>query len=493
MSIIKKLAGQTAIYGIPSILARTLNFLLAYIHLDVFVPDNYGIITELYAYVAFVMVFLLYGMETAFFRFVQQTEESKVFNTLQSSLYLSSGLFLLAVFLQSSGIAASLGYSADPWYIKCLAVIMILDVLTAMPLVRLRHREKPLIFVCINLSGILVNIGLNLFVFLYWFGNYKNGNTEFFLSEYFDPTKGITYVFMANLAGSAVKYLISLAWGIPNPLKFDFPLWLKSLKYSWPLVITGLAGLVNEVADRAMLKNLLAPKIGMQAALYQLGIYGACYKLSLLINICVQAFRYAAEPFFFKQIKGRSDQSMVTILNYLAGFVLLVFISVSLFIDFFKLFIRTEEYWQGLDVVPILLLANCFLALHIQISMWYKLSDKTKFGAMIAGAAAVITIIGNFILVPILGYMGAAIITLVVYAFLPTCSFLLSKRHYYVPYQIKKLLLYFSTAIIIVLLGYYLFPDMHLALKALLLLIFIAVFCLTEKADKQSYANSDHK
>ncbi|TXC85294.1 lipopolysaccharide biosynthesis protein [Luteibaculum oceani] len=481
MSVVRKLAKQTAIYGVPNILSRTLNFLLTYVHVGVFMPDSYGVITELYAYVAFILVVLLYGMETAYFRFVQENDQKKVFHTLQSGLYASTSLFLILVFAFQSSISSGIGYAGNPEFIGWIALIIAFDVLSAIPLVKLRHKEKPLVFVAINTVGILTNIGLNLFFFLYWFPEYQNGNSDMFLGEWFNPGIGVGYVFIANILSSGIKWLLLSLRGLPNPLDWDKNLWINAFKYSWPLVIAGFAGLINEVADRAMLKSILAPQIGMKAALYQLGIYGACYKLSLLINICVQAFRYAAEPLFFKQIKDRSDDSMVKILNYLVGFVLLVFIVVSIYIDYFKWFIRTEEYWAGLHIVPILLLANCFLALHIQISMWYKLSDKTKLGAGIALVAAVITLLGNIALVPIFGYLGAAITTLIVYAFLPIASFTISKKHYFVPYQIKKIGVNFTLAIIIVLIGHYILPDLHFALKGLLLLVFIAVFCFQEK------------
>ncbi len=481
MSVVKKIAGQTAIYGIPGILARTLNFLLAYIHLDVFRPSNYGIITELYAYVGFIMVLLMYGMETAFFRFVQKEPEAKIFNTLQGGLYLSSLLFLAPVAYFSDGIASSLGYSNSGIFVLLLAGILCLDVLAAIPLARLRHREKPLNFVAVNMAGILTNIGLNLYFFWYCYAQVSQGRTPFFFGFEFRPEDGVYYVFLANLLGSAVKYLMCLPAAFPKVQHMEFKLWKKAFTYAWPLVLTGLAGLINEVADRALIKNILSPQIGVEAALYQLGIYGACYKLSLLINICVQAFRYAAEPLFFKQLKERKDEHMIKVLNYLVGFVLLVFITVSLYLDIFKHFIRTEEYWQGLNVVPLLLLANCFLAIHIHISMWYKLADKTKYGIIIAGIAAIVTLTGNFALVPVYGYMGAAITTLAVYALLPTLSYLLSRKVYFIPYEIKKLALLGGYACLLVVIGFYWLPNLHFSVKALLLLSYIAVFCLVEK------------
>ncbi|MGB0166806.1 MAG: lipopolysaccharide biosynthesis protein [Luteibaculum sp.] len=311
MSVIRKLAGQTAIYGIPSILGRTLNFLLAYLHLDVFPPESYGVTVELYAYLSFVMLFLLYGMETAFFRFAQTEPQTKVFNTLQTGLYGSTIIFLVGSLWSHKDLASGLGYASQANYFVWLILIIAFDVLAAVPLARLRFLQKPFTFVFINVTGIFTNIGINVFVLVYWFPQYFSGNTDFFLSSWFNPEIGVGYIFIANLIASGVKYGLTLFWGLPNPINFSWNLWKKALNYAWPLIFTGFAGLINEVADRILLGRILTPKLGVEAARYQIGVYGGCYKLAIIINICVQAFRYAAEPFFFQQLKDRSDRNMV--------------------------------------------------------------------------------------------------------------------------------------------------------------------------------------
>ncbi len=492
MSFIRKLAGQTAIYGIPGILSRTLNFLLTIVHTGVFMPGSYGAITELYAISGFIMVALLYGMETAFFRFTQKEDEHRVFNTLQSGIWITTLTFFGAVTLFQEPLSQAMGYGNTSHLIFLIALILSLDALAAIPLVKLRHREKAVQFVTINTLSVVINIGLNLYFFLYCFPKSEAGST-FLGSAWFDPTLGVAYVFIANAAASGFKFLASLLVGIPRFLHFSWSLWKQAFRYSWPIAIIGIAGLTNEAIDRTLMKPLLTPILGATEAQYQLGVYGACYKLAILINICVQAFRYAAEPLFFKNTGKANKENMRKTLNYLGGFVLLVFITVSLYIDYFKLFIRSEEYWTGLGVVPILLLANCFFAMHVQISMWYKLADKTKLGALLSATAAGLTLLGNIMLIPVLGYMGAAITTLVVYAFLPAASLYLSKKHYPIPYNLGNIALYFALAISIVVLGYYLYPNMLFGFKALLILLFIAVFCLREKIAIPRYGSRNRK
>lgn len=474
MSIIKKLIGQTAIYGIPSVLGRVLNFLLIYVHTGAFAPNGYGIVSEFYAYAALLMIILVYGMETTYFRFSQKREEKTLFSTLQTGLWVSSALFFLLVWLNASGISTAMGYPNQDNFVKWFVIILVADALAALPLARLRFKEKPLVFAGINLAAIFVNIGINLFVFLYWYPQHEAGNA-FLLSDWFNPELGVAYVFIANVISSVAKFTMASLFGIPNPKLFNFTWWKESMKYAWPLVFVGFAGIINETFDRAAIKHLLTPIVGADEALTQLGIYSGCYKLSILVTIGVQAFRYAAEPLFFKQIKERSDATLIQIMNYLSGFLLLIFLVVSLFMDVFKEFINNPEYWDGLDIVPPLLLANCFLGMHIQLSMWFKLSDKNKYGAGIAIIASLITLVGNFALVPVLGFRGAAYTTLAVYIFLPTVSYFISKKHYFVAYDIKKISLFLTVSILMVAIGFYWKPDLHFAIKGAMVLGYMAV------------------
>ena len=482
MSTLRKLAGHTMIYGVPSVVGRILNYFLVPLHLYIFrQPEDYGVVTEFYAYTSLLLVLLLYGMETAYFRFAQQQDENKVFHSLQAGLWVTSSVFLVGTWLAAPSIARGLGYGENPEFVRLFAFILFADVITALPLARFRYREQPMRFAGFNLASIGTNIALNLFFLGYWYREYQGGTTDLLLGEWFDPDFGVGYIFLANAVASGVrltllgkKLWISVSMVSRSLLR-------SALGYAWPLVFVGLSGIVNETADRAIMKHVLTPRWGEQAARFQLGVYGACYKLSIIINLALQAFRYAAEPLFFRQIKQRSDAVLIRVMNVFTAFLLFVFMVISLFLDWFKWFISTEAYWEGLDIVPVLLLANCFLGMHIQSSIWYKISDQNRIGARVAIIAAVLTLIGNFSLVPVMGYRGAAYTTLAVYIFLPVCSYILSRKHYFIRYQYGKLLMYLLTSTGCVIIGRYLAPDLSLFWKALMVIGYGLMFLALEK------------
>lgn len=452
MSGLRKLAGQTALYGLSSIIGRFFNYLLTPLYTSklVFQPEQYGIITEMYAYVAFLVVALTYGMETAFFRFYAKDENRKspVYSTAVSSLLLTSSLFILVAFAFSPQLASALGYPNNVEYITWFAIIVGLDALVSIPMAKLRAENKAVQFASINFAFIFINIGLNLFFLAYCMPKYKLGETNWLIETFYDPETGVGYVFISNLIASICRFLL-LA---PSFLRAKFRLALKEwgpmLKYALPLLIAGLAGIVNETLDRALLKWMLLPKLGEEATMAQIGIYGACYKLSIIITLFIQAYRYAAEPFFFNQAKHEnSRETYARLMNYFVIVILSIFLMVTLFIDFFKYFIPNPAYWEGLTVVPILLIANFFLGVYYNQSVWYKLSDKTMYGSYIAILGALVTIGLNLLLIPVFGYVGSAWATLACYFSMVVASFVLGHRFYPIPYKWKSLVLLLVSAL----------------------------------------------
>ncbi len=404
----------------------------------------------MYAYVAFLVILLTYGMETAYFRFTNKegANEGTVFGTVLRSISSSSLIFIsTAIFFQQE-IANWLKYPNHSEYVVWFAIIIGLDAISAIPLARLRSHNKPLKFAAINISSVLVNIGLNVFFLGYCMTSYKSGNTNVLIDTLYNPEIGVGYVFIANLAASIWKILVSLPTFYKVKTTFDLALLKQLLIYGSPLLLAGLAGIVNETLDRILLKHLLFDELGEIAAMSQLGIYGACYKLSIIITLFIQAFRYAAEPFFFSQAKNKdAPEVYASVMNYFVAVCGLIFLFVTLYLDIIKYFIPNEEYWVGLKVVPILLLANICLGIYFNQSIWYKMTDKTKYGAYIAIGGAIVTITLNLILIPTMGYMGSAWATLTVYVLMVISSYLLGQKHFPIPYNLYKVGGYLALAL----------------------------------------------
>ncbi len=465
-SIIKKLASETAIYGLSSIIGRLLGYLLVPLYTGIFALSEYGIVTELYGYVGFLIVVFTYGMETAFFRYVKDAKEPlNVYTTVLSSIIVSSVLLSGTIMLFSGFFANLLSYSNDPGmvyaneasyavYIICFALVLGFDAIAAVPFAKLRYDERPMKFAFIKLLNIALNIGLVLF-FLVFCPHFVDKSDV--IHNLYDPSVRVGYIFMANLIASTVTLLLLLPEMRVPKWVFDKVLWQKMMRYALPLVVVGFAGAINEMFDRAFLKFMLPydPTTNME----KVGIYGACYKLSILMTLFTQAFRMAGEPFFFAQSnKGNAKEVYAFTMKYFFIIGTLIFIGVMLYIDIVKYFINSR-YHEGLPVVPILLLANLFLGVYYNLSIWYKLTNKTKIGAMIAVAGAVLTLCLNVLLVPVFGYMGSAWVTLICYAFMVFLSYKLCQKHYPIPYNLNEMGFYLVVAVAIVLL------DMNLVSK----------------------------
>lgn len=446
--ILKKLAGQTMVYGLSSIIGRMLNFLLVPVYTAVLLPADYGIVSELYAYVAFLLVFLSFGMETTYFRFINDSDDKqKTFNQSFLILLGVNALFFVLGILFLNAIAGWMLYEDYPEFIFLLLIIVVLDALSSLPLAKLRADQRPMQFAKVQLTSIGVNIAFTLFFLLVLF----NPETD-------EPYWGVLYIFIANLLASGVK-IVMLAQSILGiEFSIDKVVLKKMMMYAFPIVIAGLAYVVNETLDRILLKQLLnnpelvpADFLGepLRYAETQVGIYSANYKLTMFIALFLQAFRYAAEPFFFANAKNDPERKVYAkIMNLFVAVLCFAFLLVALNLDVFKHFIRNEAYHVGLGVVPILLLANVFLGVYANQSIWYKLSGQTKFGAYISLAGAVITITLLSLLIPLYGYWAAAWTTFAVYGLQMVASYLLSQKYYPIHYNLRKAGLYFIVALL---------------------------------------------
>ncbi len=480
-SHIKKLAGQTAVYGFSSIIGRFLNYLLVPLYTNLFLTSQYGIVTDLYAYAGFLFVLLTYGMETAYFRFSEKHQNpEKVFTTAISPLFITTSVFLSAIILFAQPIANVLRYPDHKEYVIWFALIISLDVLTTIPFAKLRRENKAVKFAVFKFINIGLNIGFNLF-FLLLCPYLLKHNPNSFVSSFYSENIGIGYIFISNLIASAVTLVLFIPDFFKTKYTFSKTILKQLLIYGSPLLFAGLAGMVNEVIDRILLKYLIVvPEDISNANTYifsQIGIYGANYKLSILITLFIQAFRYAAEPFFFSHAEEKNaKQTYAKVMNFFVIFGLIIFLGIMLYIDLAKYFIN-EHYWSGLKIVPILLFANLFLGIVYNLSVWYKLTDKTRYGAYIAGIGAFVTIVLNIILIPKIGYLGSAWATFFCYFTMMIVSYFWSRKHYKITYPLKKILLYTGIALFIYFLSRFAhFSGMKMYIIHTILFLFFLVF-----------------
>lgn len=492
MSELKKLAGQTAIYGLPSILGRFLNYALFPLYTAVFVPAIYGVVNDIYALVAFVAVVLPWGMETAFFRFSNKSEYSpdEVFRTSLLFVGISSLLFLSAIFLFTDSIAAWIGYPDNPEYILWMGLTLGLDALSVIPLAQLRNKGKALKFAGINLISIFTNISLNLFFIWYCMSVYDEGG-NWITDSLFVPAIGVGYIFLSNLAQAGIKFVLLSPTYRYLSLNIHWGLLKKLVGYASPLVLAGFAGIINETLDRRLIRIILEPKHGTEYALAQVGIYGAVYKLAILISLFTQAFRYAAEPYFFSIHKDSNGNTVYAeVMKWYTIIVTLLLLTVLLYLDVFKLLLRNEAYWVGLNVVPILLMANIFLGWIYNLSVWYKMTHKTIYGAYLAVIGAAITIGMNYWLIPILGFTGAAWATFAAYGVMAIISYLWGRKYFPVPYAIFKIVGYPLLAFAIYFASLYTYPEDSLwatiGINTIWGLVFLAVLFAMERKSIQS-------
>lgn len=493
MSSIKKLAGQTAIYGLSTIVGRLLNYLLVPLLTHVFNPEQFGVITEFYAYISILIIILTYGTETTLFNYSRNSEnKEKVYSTLLGSLAITTLLFFALIIIFLHPISNLLNYPNNSNYILYVAGIIGLDAFTALPFAKLREQNKAFKFAIFK----LINIGVYIILTLYflWICPIVIKNPDSFLFSLVNTTyvsgNGLSYVFIANLIASVVTLFLLLPSIFKIKFEFDTQLWKTMIRYSYPLLLAGLAGMANETLDRILLKYLLPQNISMQ----QVGIYGACYKISILMTIFTQTYRYAAEPFFFSHAKNKNSKALYAkTMLYFVIICSVIFLGTMLNMQWIKYFVG-KDFWVGLQVVPILLLANLFLGIFFNLSIWYKLADKTRFGAYLTFFGAIITITLNLILIPFLGYVGSAWATLVCYVSMTILSFIVGQKYFPIPYQVGKILFYLLLSVALFISAKFLITnsDTHsLIANNLILLFFVAFIYFNERKNFKIKTNED--
>ncbi len=460
---IKKLAGDTVIYGLGTMVPRLLNYLLVpFYTIVVFNQSQYGQITSLYAYLAVLLVILTFGMETGFFRYANLTKQPlRVFNAASNVVFSISAFFLLFSVLFIDEITIGLNYSGNKTSILLVIIIVVLDAFTAIPFAYLRFKEKAKRFSIIRIATVIANIVFNL-TFLVLLPKYFGESIKEF--PIYQENSLIVFVFISNMASSLLAFLLLWPEWRNFKIGLDKELLRKLLRYSYPVLIIGVAAIVNEVADKILLKYFLPDPATADA---QIGIYGASYKLAILMMLFIQMFRYAAEPFFFSESdKKNAKQIYSRVMTYFVIFTWFIFLGVNLYIDVFKYFIG-EKFWGGLAVVPIILAAKLFLGVFYNLSLWYKLTNKTIYGAVIALIGVTITISLNVIFIPEYGFMASAWANFACYLSMMIISFIWGRKVFKVNYNFKKLIAYSVLAIALFFLSV-LFNDIEFIYRMLI-------------------------
>ena len=470
---VKKLAGETAIYGLGTMVPRFMNYLLVPLYtIYVFTRAEYGQVTLLYSYVAILLVLLTFGMETAFFRYANKSKNpNNVFNTATASVLAISLIFLALVFLFYTDIANLIQYPSNKEYVLITALIIAIDAITALPFAYLRFQNKALKFSFIRIISVSITISLNIILLIAIPKLYGEDYTSL---PIYRSTNLVTFVFIANLVGS-FSTLIMLGKEFNHfRFKIDPVLLKKMLKYGLPILIISSSFMITEVADKILLKYLLPNRLEADA---QLGIYAACYKLAIIMMLFIQMFRYAAEPFFFAEAKKKDAKKTYSqVMTMFVAFTWFIFLLVTLYINLFKYFIG-EAFWPGLEIVPIILSAKLFLGIFYNLSVWYKLTNKTMYGAIIAVIGGIITIILNVILIPQYGFIGSAWANFASYLTIMLISYLWGRKFYKINYEIKRIFLYTFVALFIYTISYFI-TDIQTYLYYIVVTALIIIYVL---------------
>ncbi len=475
-------------YGVSTMAGRLINYLLTPFLTYQFSTAQYGEMSLIYAIIPFMNVIFSYGMETAYFRFTKDHPQDTVNNTAATSLLLTTLVLTGILILLADPIAAMLQLSEHPEYVWLAAGIIAIDALCIVPFAELRQQGRPIRFAFIKIGGILVNIFFVIFFLSIW-PDWLSKHPNHFSASWYNPKAAVLYVLMANLIQNfLVLLMLSKVWS-RFEWKLDKALWWKMMGYGWPLIFAGLAGMVNETFDRIML-GWWAPVSGTEAAQTEVGIYSACYKLSILITLGRQAFSMGAEPFFFRLAdKEDAPKQYARVMKFFVITLCLMYLMVMLYLDYWKHFIQNPKMWVGLKVVPLLLLANIFLGVYYNLSVWYKLADKTSAGAWITFAGALITLVINYWGIPLYSYMACAWATLACYGSMMIISYYWGQKVYPIPYEVLRLIGYVLLVVIIGQCFEWLMIEIEVtnlirfALSTTLVILFIGVIVWAEKQE----------
>lgn len=444
MSKIKQLAKETVIYGTSSIAGKFLNWLLVPLYTWKLTEiSDYGIITNLYAWIALLVILLTYGMETSFFRFSGKGEDKAIFSTSLTALFTTSTLAAIVILVFRDNIAQFLGYQDLGHIIGMIGVFLAMDAFLSVPFAKLRYDKRPIRFATLKFINIFVNIGANCFFLLLCpFLLAQNPDTSWL--SFYDDSKMIDYAIFSNLIASSAMLILLIPDYIKIKWQFEPAIFKRMFHYAFPILIVGIAGVINQSGDKILYPMLV--KDGARAQV-ELGIYGANYKVAIIMVMFIQAFRYAFEPFIFSQNGGKKDKkTYAEMMRYFVIFCMLIFLGVTLYIDLVKTLIG-PEYHIGLKVVPIVLMAHFFFGIFFNLSLWYKLTDKTRYGAYIALTGTVITLSANIIFVPTAGYIASAWANFACYSSMVIISYILMQKHYPIKYDLGKIGLYVAVAL----------------------------------------------
>lgn len=442
MAGMKRLAKDTAIYGLSSIIGRFLNWLLVPMYTRVLTSTgDYGIVTELYAWTALLLIILTYGMETGFFRFINKKEEKepmRVYGSILYSLAFTSSLFFLLILLLLNPVSKALNYADHPEYIGMMAGIVALDAFCCLPFAYLRYRNKAVRFATIRLLNIGLSIFLNIFFLVICPWIYERQPE--LISWFYNTEYGVGYVFVANVITTLFTFVLLFPEIIPGLReKMNFPLLKQILKYSFPILILGIAGILNQSIDKILFKFLFEDK---EYATAQLGIYGACFKIAVVMVMFIQAFRYAYEPFIFAKNKDTDNKkSYAEAMKYFIIFALVIFMAVMFYLDIIKIFV-SPEYYSGLSVVPIVMLGELFFGIYFNLSIWYKLTDQTKWGAYFSITGCITTVIIIVLFVPIYGFMACAWAAFISNLLMMLLSYFIGQKKFPVAYDLRSAFIY---------------------------------------------------
>lgn len=468
------LAKETAIYGVSSILGKFLNWLLVPLYTYVLTGSaDYGVVANLYAWTAFLLVVLTYGMETGFFRFANKNKEiaNKVYGNTLISVGFTSLIFAVICIIFAQPIADILEYSSHPEYIAMLGAVVAMDAFGAIPFAYLRFKSRPIKFAALKLLMIFTNILFNIFFLVVcpWLMRTAPDLIDWF----YNPDYGVGYVFIANVIQTVVVTLALLPDVFKAEFRLDFPLLKQILRYSLPLLVLGIAGIMNQTVDKIIFPYLIDDP---QLAKSELGIYSACFKISMVMMMFTQAFRYAYEPFIFAQHKDKNSQAAYAdAMKFFIIFSLLIFLGMVFYLDIFKFLIRSD-YWGGLKVIPIVLFSYIFQGIFFNLSLWYKLSDKTMYGAWFSVVGAIITLAVNIIFVPIYSYIASAWAAFACYLVMMLISYFYGQKHMPIPYNLRTIGRYTALALGLFLISLWIntpYFVLNMLLKTVLLIIFV--------------------
>ena len=492
MSALKKLAGETVIYGVPTIFGKFLNLLLTPLYTYTFLPGEFGILSNILAYVAFFQVVLTYGMETAYFRFAGRSENpEKVFTTSMVSLGITSIAFIVLILSFARNISGWVSYEGHSDYIIWMGITVALDTLCAIPFAKLRLQSRPYKFAVLKLVNIALSIFFNVF-WIYVCPKLLQSNPDSFVQYIYNPKIGIGYAFLSYLLASAITLLLFLSDLKIKKSDFDSVLLKQMLRYGWPILVIGVAGMVNLQIDKILLPKLL---VGSDDPISVLGIYSASGKLAILMTLFIQAFRFSFEPFLFSHYKNEDSKKIyAVIMKYFVILGLIIFLGVMFYMDILKFFIGSSKsgYHEGLKVVPWLLMGNLLLGIFYTQSLWYKLTDQTHFGARFAIVGAIITIVLNVLFIPVFGFMACGYAFFAASLVMTVTSYLVGQKYFPVKYDLNRIGAYFLVALVLYLIEISVVFNnevIRISFNTILLMAFFLFIWVKEKADLKGLFN----